>query len=102
MDNIKKPLLIGHGAFDPRVKQEESEQMVKLMLSKKIPVTYILYPDEGHGFKRPENRLSFFAVTESFLAQHLQGRLEPLKEKEFRYSSLQIKAGKENISNLKL
>lgn len=102
VDNIKKPLLIGHGAFDPRVKQEESEQMVNLMLSKKIPVTYILYPDEGHGFKRPENRLSFFAVTESFLAQHLHGRLEALKEKEFRHSSLQIKAGKENISNLKL
>jgi len=63
VDNIKKPLLIGHGAFDPRVKQAESDQLVHKMLSKNIPVTYVLYPDEGHGFARSENKLSFFAVT---------------------------------------
>lgn len=102
VDNIKKPLLIGHGAFDPRVKQEESDRLVKQMLSKNIPVTYVLYPDEGHGFSRPENRLSFFAVTEAFLYQHLRGRLEPLKEKDFKNSSIQIKAGKENITELKI
>jgi hypothetical protein len=40
----------------------------------------VLYPDEGHGFARPENRLHFFAVTEQFLAKHLGGRAEPIGE----------------------
>ncbi|VVB87831.1 Acylamino-acid-releasing enzyme [uncultured archaeon] len=56
-DRIKKPLLIGQGANDPRVKQNESEQIVRAMQAKNIPVTYVLYPDEGHGFVRPENRM---------------------------------------------
>ncbi len=64
-------MLIGQGANDPRVKQAESDQIVKSMQDKKIPVTYVLFPDEGHGFARPENRLAFYAVTEAFLANHL-------------------------------
>ena len=99
--NIKKPLLIGHGANDPRVNQEESEQIVNLLMAKHIPVTYILYPDEGHGFKLPENKLSFNAITENFLAQHLHGMAEPIKEKELYNSSIQIKTGKEYITALK-
>jgi len=58
VDRISKPLLIGQGANDPRVKQTESDQIVKAMQEKNIPVTYVLYSDEGHGFARPENRLS--------------------------------------------
>ena len=45
-----------------------------------IPVTYALYPDEGHGFARPENNLSFMAITEAFLSRTLGGRLEPIGE----------------------
>ena len=45
------------------------------MQEKKIPVTYVLFPDEGHGFARPENNLAFNAVTEAFLAEHLGGRV---------------------------
>ena len=101
VNRIKKPLLIGHGANDPRVKLEESEQIVQLMISNNIPVTYILYPDEGHGFQRPENRLSFYAVAENFLAKNLKGRREPIKKKDFKNSTIQIKAGKEYISALK-
>ena len=89
-DQICKPLLIGQGANDPRVKQAESDQIVKAMQSKGIPVTYVLYPDEGHGFARPENRLSFFAVTEAFLAQSLGGRKEPIGD-DFKGSSIEIK-----------
>ena len=73
VDQIKKPLLIGQGANDPRVKQVESDSIVKAMQAKNIPVTYVLYPDEGHGFARPENRKSFNAVSEIFLAQCLGG-----------------------------
>jgi dipeptidyl aminopeptidase/acylaminoacyl peptidase len=74
--NIRKPLLIGQGANDQRVKQAEADQMVAAMKTNNIPVTYVLYPDEGHGFQRPANRISFNAMTEQFLAKYLGGRCE--------------------------
>jgi dipeptidyl aminopeptidase/acylaminoacyl peptidase len=77
-DKIKVPLLIGQGANDPRVKQAESEQMVSAIEKNGGGVTYVLYPDEGHGFARPENRIDFYARTEGFLAECLGGRIEPL------------------------
>ncbi len=79
-DKIVKPLLIGQGANDPRVKQAESDQIVAAMRKNKKEVQYVVYPDEGHGFVRPENRLHFFAVTEEFLAKHLGGRAERITE----------------------
>lgn len=77
-EKIVKPLLIGQGANDPRVKQAESDQIVTAMKAKSLPVIYALYPDEGHGFARPENRLSFNALTELFFERHLGGRAEPM------------------------
>ena len=77
-DRIVKPLLIGQGANDPRVKQAESDQIVAAMQAKNIPVTYVLFPDEGHGFARPENNIAFMAVTENFLKQCIGGRAEPI------------------------
>jgi len=74
---IEKPLLIGQGANDPRVKQAESEQIVSAMRQANRPVEYLLYTDEGHGFARPDNRLHFFAKAEEFLAKYLGGRFEP-------------------------
>jgi dipeptidyl aminopeptidase/acylaminoacyl peptidase len=78
--NIKKPLLIGQGANDPRVKQAESDQIIAAMRAKSLPVTYVLYPEEGHGFAEPANRIAFFAIAEAFLASHLGGRAEPIGE----------------------
>jgi dipeptidyl aminopeptidase/acylaminoacyl peptidase len=75
---IVRPLLIGQGANDPRVKQAESEQIVSAIQKNGGSVTYVVYPDEGHGFARPENRTDFNARAESFLGQHLGGRIEPL------------------------
>lgn len=75
---IRAPLLIGQGQNDPRVKPAESEQIVAAMEKNGLPVTYVLYPDEGHGFARPENRLDFIARAEGFLGAHLGGRVEPL------------------------
>jgi dipeptidyl aminopeptidase/acylaminoacyl peptidase len=69
--NIKKPLLIGQGANDPRVMQAESDQIVAAMKANKIPGTYALYPDEGHGFAKPNNRMSFYAIAEEFLGNCL-------------------------------
>jgi dipeptidyl aminopeptidase/acylaminoacyl peptidase len=99
VDKIQKPLLIGQGANDPRVKQSESDQIVNAMKEKNIPVTYVLFPDEGHGFARPENRMSFNAVAEIFLAQYLGGRYEPIGS-DFEGSSIQVPTGVENIPSL--
>jgi dipeptidyl aminopeptidase/acylaminoacyl peptidase len=99
VDRISKPLLIGQGANDPRVKQSESDQIVRAMQEKGIPVTYVLYPDEGHGFLRPENNLSFNAISEAFLAQHLGGRFEPIGE-DFKGSSITVPTGAEQIPGL--
>ena len=96
---IKKPLLIGQGANDPRVKQAESDQIVKAMKEKNIPVTYVLYPDEGHGFARPANRTSFYAVAEGFLSQCLGGRYEPVGN-DFKGSSIQVLEGAANVPGL--
>ena len=96
---IKKPLLIGQGANDPRVKQAESDQIVKAMKEKNIPVTYVLYPDEGHGFARPANRTSFYAVAEGFLAQCLGGRYEPVGN-DFKGASIQVPEGAANVPGL--
>jgi len=98
-DQIKKPLLISQGANDPRVKQAESDQIVHAMQDANIPVTYLLYTDEGHGFARPENRLSFFAVAEAFLAEHLGGRYEPIGD-DFEGSSVTVPVGAEEVPGL--
>jgi dipeptidyl aminopeptidase/acylaminoacyl peptidase len=76
VDQIKIPILIGQGANDPRVKQAESEQIVQAMKEKGIDHEYMLFPDEGHGFAKPENRIKFYAHAEKFLAKHLGGRFE--------------------------
>ncbi len=96
VDQIVRPLLIGQGANDPRVKQAESDQIVRAMRARKIPVTYVLYPDEGHGFVRPQNRKSFNAVAEAFLAQCLGGAYEPVG-KDFDGSSVQVLEGLEHV-----
>lgn len=92
VDQIRKPLLIAQGANDPRVKQAESDQIVAAMKAKNLPVTYVLYPDEGHGFGRPQNRMSFYGVSEAFLSQCLGGRYQPIG-KDFDGAALQVKEG---------
>jgi dipeptidyl aminopeptidase/acylaminoacyl peptidase len=76
VDQIRIPMLIAQGANDPRVKQAESEQIVEAMQNRGIPHEYLLFPDEGHGFVKPQNRLKFYAAAEKFLATHLGGRYE--------------------------
>jgi dipeptidyl aminopeptidase/acylaminoacyl peptidase len=74
--DIRIPLLIAQGANDPRVKQAESEQIVAALADAGIEYEYMLFPDEGHGFAKPENRLKFYAAAERFLARYLGGRFE--------------------------
>ena len=77
VDAIRIPILVEHGVNDPRVKRAESEQIVAAMRDKGIDHEYLLYPDEGHGLVKPENRLRSAAAAERFLAKHLGGRFEP-------------------------
>jgi dipeptidyl aminopeptidase/acylaminoacyl peptidase len=77
-NQIKRPLLIGQGANDPRVNKAESEQIVDAIQKNGGSVTYVIYSDEGHGFARPENSIDFNARAENFLASCLGGRAEPI------------------------
>jgi len=81
-DKIADPLLIAQGKNDPRVPRDESIQIRDALKDRDLEVKYVEYPDEGHGFARPENRLDFYARAEEFLARHLGGRFEPLPEKK--------------------
>ncbi|MEZ5500790.1 MAG: S9 family peptidase [Steroidobacteraceae bacterium] len=96
---IERPLLIAQGANDPRVKQAEADQIVAAMKAKNLPVTYVLYPDEGHGFARPENRLSFYAISEGFLSQCLGGRYQEVGG-DFAGSSYEVREGAEHVRGL--
>jgi dipeptidyl aminopeptidase/acylaminoacyl peptidase len=91
-DQIRRPLLIGQGANDPRVNVKESEQIVEALKAKDIPVTYVVFPDEGHGFARPQNNIAFNAVAENFLAKCLGGRAEPIGD-ALKASTAQVPHG---------
>ncbi|MCJ7445893.1 MAG: S9 family peptidase [Methanotrichaceae archaeon] len=99
VEKIVKPLLIAQGANDPRVKRNESDQIVQAMQKRNVPVTYLVYSDEGHGFARPENRLSFYAAAEAFLAKNLGGRFQPIGN-DFNGSNMTVPIGVEFIPGL--
>ncbi len=99
VEAIRAPLLVGQGQNDPRVTKIESDQIVESMAAKELPVTYVNFPDEGHGFARPENRLAFFAVMEGFLDSCLGGRSEAVND-AFEGSSIEILHGQGYIENL--
>ena len=98
-DRIRRPLLIGQGATDPRVKRAEADQIVQALAGRDVPVVYALFGDEGHGFKRPENEQAFWALSERFLAACLGGRAEPFGD-ALRRSSVRIEAGRDQIPGL--
>ena len=98
-DQIRRPLLIGQGANDPRVNVNESQQIVDALKAKNIPVTYVVFPDEGHGFARPQNNIAFNAVAENFLAKCLGGRAEPIGD-ALKASTAQVPHGAEYAPGL--
>jgi dipeptidyl aminopeptidase/acylaminoacyl peptidase len=99
IDRAVRPILIAQGLQDVRVVAAESEQMVAALKRRGVPVTYITFADEGHGFVRPENRLAFNAVAEAFLAKHLGGRYQPAGN-DFTGSSLKVETGGELVPGL--
>jgi dipeptidyl aminopeptidase/acylaminoacyl peptidase len=99
LERATKPILIAQGMRDVRVVAAESEQMVTALKQRSVPVTYITFPDEGHGFARPANRLACNGVAEAFLAKHLGGRYQPI-ENDFAGSSLRIETGGELVPGI--
>ena len=77
VDQIQRPLLLGHGANDPRVKLQESETIASAMEARDLPIDFVVFPDEGHGLANPRNSLAMIALVEAFLQQHIGGRAEP-------------------------
>ncbi len=71
VDRIRAPLLVAQGANDPRVRKEESDQMVTAVRGRGVEVEYIVKDDEGHGFHNEENVFDFYRVLERFLERHL-------------------------------
>ncbi|MBW8785811.1 MAG: S9 family peptidase [Novosphingobium sp.] len=98
-DRIARPLLIGQGANDPRVNKAESDQIVEAMKAKGISVTYVVFPDEGHGFAKPANNTAFNAIAENFLAPCLGGRAEPIGS-AVSNSSAKIVEGAQHVTGL--
>lgn len=75
--NIKKPLLVIQGKNDPRVLQVESDELVAAVKKNNVPVEYVIFPDEGHGFLRKENRITASNAYVTFLDQYLKGVTPP-------------------------
>lgn len=100
IDAVRAPLLVGQGGNDPRVTKPESDRIVAGLVQRNIPVTYLNFPDEGHGFNRPQNRMAFYAVAEQFLARCLGGRAEPIGG-DLRASSAEVLEGAEHVPGLR-
>src|SRR5215470_10512170 len=101
IDRAFRPILIAQGLEDVRVTSAESEQMVTVLRQRNVPVTYVVFPDEGHGFTKPKNQIAFRAVTEAFLAKHLGGQAQPIdRAKDFAGSSITFETGADLIPGL--
>lgn len=77
VDQIRDPLLIAQGANDPRVTQQESDQMAMALRDRGIPVEYLLAENEGHGFANADNRMALYRSMETFFGECLGGRVDP-------------------------
>lgn len=98
-DAISRPLLVAQGANDPQVKKAQSDELVEALRSRGASVTYLVFPDEGHGFGRAENGIALMAIAEHFLAQCLGGRAEPFGQ-SLRSSSLIVPQGAQYVKGL--
>lgn len=75
-EEIEAPLMVIQGANDPRVKKAESDQIVVALRELDRQVKYLVAPNEGHGFRRENNRLAVAAAVERFLGRYLDGRVQ--------------------------
>ncbi|MCD4732410.1 MAG: prolyl oligopeptidase family serine peptidase [Bacteroidales bacterium] len=78
--NVTKPLMVLQGANDPRVLQAESDEIVAAVKNNGVPVEYVLFDDEGHGFRKKENEIDGYGKIREFLDEYLKG--EVIKKQE--------------------
>lgn len=78
-DRITKPVMVLQGATDPRVLQVESDEIVEAARKNGVPVEYVLFEDEGHGFVKKENRIEAYGKILEFLDAHLKKEEEEIK-----------------------
>ncbi|MCM2258683.1 MAG: S9 family peptidase [Vicinamibacteria bacterium] len=76
-DKITKPLIVLQGANDPRVLQVESDEIVAALKQKGVPVEYVVFPDEGHGFSKKKNQIDGYGKMLEFLDKHLKTSAPP-------------------------
>ncbi|MEO1084711.1 MAG: alpha/beta fold hydrolase, partial [Acidobacteriota bacterium] len=76
-ENIQRPLMVLQGANDPRVQQEESDDIVAAARANGVPVEYLVFEDEGHGFRKKENQEEGYAAIRAFLDRYLKGEPAP-------------------------
>lgn len=98
-NRIRNPLLLALGARDPRVSREETDQVAESLRARRVGLTYLVFPDEGRELVRPQNRLSYLAVLEHFLADCLGGRVEPVGA-SFEGASIHVYDGAVNVPGL--
>lgn len=75
-ENIKRPLIVLQGANDPRVLKVESDEIVEKVKKNNVPVEYLVFPDEGHGFVKKENQIKGYKSILDFLDHYLKPRVE--------------------------
>ena len=73
-DKIRKPLLVLQGANDPRVIKPESDDIVAAVKKNGVPVEYVVFADEGHGFSKKKNQIEGYSAVLKFLDQHLKAK----------------------------
>jgi dipeptidyl aminopeptidase/acylaminoacyl peptidase len=100
VESIGKPVLIEQGKNDPHVSASEASELAVALKSHQIAVTYVAYPDEGRGFGRVANRLSFAAVAEAFLSKCLGGPHEAFGN-DLAESSITVPVGSEHVPGLR-
>jgi dipeptidyl aminopeptidase/acylaminoacyl peptidase len=74
-DQVTKPLMVLQGANDPRVLQVESDEIVEAVRANSVPVEYVLFEDEGHGFVKKENEIDGYRKVRLFLDKYLKGEV---------------------------
>ncbi len=100
LHKIKRPLLIQQGRHDPRVKVEESRQILTALKKHEVEVLYMEFLDEGHGFLKHENCLAANVVIEAFLHKYLGGKLEVINDYEYTNANFIVPEGEELLQSL--
>jgi dipeptidyl aminopeptidase/acylaminoacyl peptidase len=72
-EKIRRPLMVLQGANDPRVVKPESDDIVAAVKKSGVPVEYVVFPDEGHGFTKRPNQIQGYGAIRAFLDRYLKG-----------------------------